>query len=67
MRFGISPTEKNELESAYRVASNNFMEGVERDLPPLSLEERSEEHAHRGFTKKRKFGRMSTRDKPAFS
>lgn len=68
MRYGISPAEKAEMEAAWKVASNNYQGkdvGIPR-IPSMSHEERSEEHEHRSMSKKKIYGKMSTRTKPTW-
>ncbi len=68
MRYGISPAEKNALESAYKVASSNFedSEKVIPKIPGYDQEDRSEANEIRQTRKKARFGRMSTRKKPTW-
>ncbi len=67
MRFCISPAERNSLESDVRASLRaNVPDAMGRDLAPVDeTTDRALEEAHRAMSKKRRFGRMAHREKPA--
>ena len=64
MRYGISPAERNCLESSYKVASKPQGEFVLPKIPGLDPDERSAQHEFNRTNKTKLYGKMRTRVKP---
>lgn len=66
MRYGISPAEKNELEFAFKCASNNYQGKPLPMLKKHTVEEASELREHRAQQKQMLYGNMRYRQKPTW-